>query len=68
MEEEVAVRLEHTDLSRVQGVFDAGRCVATVRSFAQELTVVGGARVRADAITGVTVTPTHPCGAGCSAG
>ncbi|WP_129264825.1 GNAT family N-acetyltransferase [Streptomyces sp. M3] len=58
-EEEVAVRLEHTDLSRVQGVFDAGRCVATFRSFAQELTVVGGARVRADAITGVTVTPTH---------
>ncbi|MFJ8858750.1 GNAT family N-acetyltransferase [Streptomyces sp. NPDC102451] len=58
-EEEVAVRLEHTDLSRVQGVFDAGRCVATFRSFAQELTVVGGAKVRADGITGVTVTPTH---------
>ncbi|MFB4422946.1 GNAT family N-acetyltransferase [Streptomyces sp. QL37] len=58
-EEEVAVRLEHTDLSRVQGVFDAGRCVATFRSFAQELTVVGGAKVRADAVTGVTVTPTH---------
>lgn len=58
-EEEVAVRLAHTDLSRVQGVFDAGRCVATFASFAQELTVVGGAKVRADAVTGVTVTPTH---------
>ncbi|MGW0788507.1 GNAT family N-acetyltransferase [Streptomyces sp. NPDC002911] len=58
-EEETAVRLAHTDLARVQGVFDAGRCVATFRSFAQELTVVGGATVPADAITAVTVTPTH---------
>ncbi|MEU5616492.1 GNAT family N-acetyltransferase [Streptomyces sp. NPDC047802] len=58
-EEEVAVRLAHTDLARVQGVFNAGRCVATFRSFAQELTVVGGAKVRADAVTAVTVTPTH---------
>ncbi|WJY32775.1 GNAT family N-acetyltransferase [Streptomyces sp. P9-2B-1] len=58
-EEEVAVRLAHTDLARVQGVFDAGRCAATFRSFAQELTVVGGAKVRADAVTAVTVTPTH---------
>ncbi|MEV5291352.1 GNAT family N-acetyltransferase [Streptomyces sp. NPDC053741] len=58
-EEEVAVRLAHTDLARVQGVFDAGRCVATFRSFAQELTVVGGAKVRADAVIAVTVTPTH---------
>ncbi|MEU9611443.1 GNAT family N-acetyltransferase [Streptomyces sp. NPDC048209] len=58
-EEEVAVRLAHTDLARVQGVFDAGRCVATFRSFVQELTVVGGAKVRADAVTAVTVTPTH---------
>ncbi|MEV5861283.1 GNAT family N-acetyltransferase [Streptomyces sp. NPDC052071] len=58
-EQEVAVRLAHTDLARVQGVFDAGRCVATFRSFAQELTVVGGAKVRADAVTAVTVTPTH---------
>ncbi len=58
-EEEIAVRLAHADLARVQGVFDAGRCVATFRSFAQELTVVGGAKVPADAITAVTVTPTH---------
>ncbi|MFD4692739.1 GNAT family N-acetyltransferase [Streptomyces sp. NPDC058463] len=58
-EEEIKGRLAHTDLSRVQGVFDAGRCVATFRSFAQELSVVGGATVRADAVSGVTVTPTH---------
>ncbi|MFE9910914.1 GNAT family N-acetyltransferase [Streptomyces clavifer] len=58
-EEEIAVRLAHTDLARAQGVFDGGRCVATFRSFAQDLTVVGGATVRADAISAVTVTPTH---------
>jgi len=58
-EEEIAVRLAHTDLARVQGVFDAGRCVATFRSFAQELTVVGGATVPADAVSAVSVTPTH---------
>ncbi|MEU4181344.1 GNAT family N-acetyltransferase [Streptomyces sp. NPDC026589] len=58
-EELVADRLGDVDLSRAQGVFDAGRCVATFRSFAQELTVVGGAALPADAITAVTVTPTH---------
>ncbi|MFD9425226.1 MULTISPECIES: GNAT family N-acetyltransferase [unclassified Streptomyces] len=58
-EEEIAGRLARTDLSRVRGAFDDGRCVATFRSFAQELTVVGGATVPADAISGVTVTPTH---------
>lgn len=58
-EEDVADRLSDTDLTRIQGVFDAGRCVATFRSFAQRLTVVGGATVPADAVTGVTVSPTH---------
>ncbi|MFE3515373.1 GNAT family N-acetyltransferase [Streptomyces sp. NPDC059166] len=57
--EEVEARLARTDLDRTQGVFDAGRCVATFRSFAQELTVVGGARIPSDAVTAVTVTPTH---------
>lgn len=41
------------------GAFDGGRCVATFRSFAQELTVVGGATVPADAVSNVTVTATH---------
>ncbi|THA59456.1 GNAT family N-acetyltransferase [Streptomyces sp. A0958] len=58
-DEEVAGRLAYMDLSRTQGVFDAGRCVATFRSFAQELTVAGGATVPTDAITNVTVSPTH---------
>ncbi|MET8844514.1 GNAT family N-acetyltransferase [Streptomyces rubiginosohelvolus] len=58
-EELVADRFGDADLSRMQGVFDDGRCVATFRSFAQQLTVVGGATVTADAVTGVTVTPTH---------
>ncbi|MFI8996950.1 GNAT family N-acetyltransferase [Streptomyces sp. NPDC053542] len=52
-------RLVGTDLTRTQGAFDGERCVATFRSFAQELTVVGGARVPADAISQVTVSPTH---------
>ncbi|MFI6725039.1 GNAT family N-acetyltransferase [Streptomyces sp. R-74717] len=58
-EHEVASRLPHTDLARTQGAFDGGRCVATFRSFAQELTVVGGATVSADAVSNVTVSPTH---------
>ncbi|GAA2260360.1 GNAT family N-acetyltransferase [Streptomyces atrovirens] len=44
---------------RSLGAFDGGRCVATFRSFAQELTVVDGATVPADAVTNVTVTATH---------
>lgn len=67
-DEEVASRLPHIDLARTQGVFDDRRCVASFRSFAQELTVVGGATVPSDAVTNVTVSPTHPLGAGCSAG
>ncbi|MER7839667.1 GNAT family N-acetyltransferase [Streptomyces sp. NPDC096040] len=44
---------------RLLGAFDGPRCVATFRSFAQELTTVGGASVPADAISNVTVTATH---------
>ncbi|MGW7524725.1 GNAT family N-acetyltransferase [Streptomyces sp. NPDC054783] len=44
---------------RLLGAFDRGRCVATFRSFAQELTAVGGGLVPADAISNVTVSPTH---------
>ncbi|MFJ6572366.1 GNAT family N-acetyltransferase [Streptomyces sp. NPDC091292] len=45
--------------SRTVGAFDGARCVATFRSFAQELTAVGGALVGANAISNVTVTATH---------
>jgi predicted acetyltransferase len=44
---------------RLLGAFDGGRCVATFRSFAQELTAVGGTPVPADAVSNVTVSPTH---------
>uniref|UniRef100_A0AAU2V4V0 GNAT family N-acetyltransferase n=1 Tax=Streptomyces sp. NBC_00003 TaxID=2903608 RepID=A0AAU2V4V0_9ACTN len=49
----------NSDLSRIQGAFDGGRCVATFRSFAQELTTVGGAALPVTAVSGVTVSPTH---------
>ncbi|MFG2679496.1 GNAT family N-acetyltransferase [Streptomyces sp. NPDC048392] len=44
---------------RLLGAFDGDRCVATFRSFDQELTAVGGGLVGADAISNVTVTATH---------
>ncbi|MEV7393494.1 MULTISPECIES: GNAT family N-acetyltransferase [unclassified Streptomyces] len=44
---------------RLLGAFDGPRCVATFRSFTQELTAVGGATLPADAVSNVTVTPTH---------
>src|SRR4051812_24798843 len=47
-----------TDFSRLHGAFDDGRVVATFRSYGTELTVPGGA-VRADAVTNVTVAPSH---------
>ncbi|GAA4912936.1 GNAT family N-acetyltransferase [Streptomyces coeruleoprunus] len=56
---EVAVRAAHWDVSRMQGAFEDGRCVATFRAFAQELTVVGGATVPASAVTNVSVSATH---------
>ncbi|MQS09646.1 GNAT family N-acetyltransferase [Streptomyces alkaliphilus] len=56
---EVPDRLAGMDLSRARGVFDEGRCVATFRSFDQELTAPGGNAVRADAVTAVTVSSTH---------
>jgi predicted acetyltransferase len=58
-DEEVAHRVGYYDFARVQGAYDGGRCVATFRSFEQELTVVGGARLPADAVSAVTVLPTH---------
>ncbi|MFI0736358.1 GNAT family N-acetyltransferase [Streptomyces sp. NPDC021225] len=59
--EEVDIRRSHIgqELDRVQGAFDRGRCVGTFRSFTQRLTAVGGAAVAADAITNVSVSPTH---------
>ncbi|OKI10145.1 hypothetical protein A6A06_05970 [Streptomyces sp. CB02923] len=58
-DEEIEHRRGHYDPDRTQGAYDNGRWVATFRSFPQELTVVGGAWVPADAVTSVTVSPTH---------
>ncbi|MFE2146872.1 GNAT family N-acetyltransferase [Streptomyces sp. NPDC059456] len=60
-ESDLAQRAKHTDPDRTLGAFDhdTGRCVATLRSFAQELTVPGGASVAASAVTNVAVLPTH---------
>jgi predicted acetyltransferase len=58
-EEELEARRERFVPGRYLGAFDGGRCVATFRSFDQELTVVGGARIPADAVSGVTVHATH---------
>jgi predicted acetyltransferase len=60
--DEARARDEHfageMDWARSFGAFDGGRVVATFRSFPTELTVPGGV-VAADAITNVTVAPTH---------
>ncbi|MBC2904076.1 GNAT family N-acetyltransferase [Streptomyces cupreus] len=58
-EEQLAARQPWFVPGRVLGAFDGDRCVATFRSFDQRLTTVGGAPVPADAITNVTVSPTH---------
>ncbi|MCX5227656.1 GNAT family N-acetyltransferase [Streptomyces sp. NPDC006553] len=58
-DEEVADRLPHVDLARTVGAFDGDRIVATFRSFRQEVSTVGGGSLTADAITQVTVSPTH---------
>ncbi|MEU6228717.1 GNAT family N-acetyltransferase [Streptomyces sp. NPDC047042] len=44
---------------RSLGAYDGDRCVATFRSFPQELSVGAGKTVPADAISNVTVSPTH---------
>ncbi|MDX3455370.1 GNAT family N-acetyltransferase [Streptomyces sp. ME02-8801-2C] len=44
---------------RSLGAYDGERCVATFRSFPQELSVGAGTTVPADAISNVTVSPTH---------
>ncbi|MET7810764.1 GNAT family N-acetyltransferase [Streptomyces sp. NPDC005395] len=58
-EEQVEARRRQFVRGRSLGAFDGDRCVATFRSFDQELTAVGGRPVQADAISNVTVTATH---------
>ncbi|MFJ9154658.1 GNAT family N-acetyltransferase [Streptomyces sp. NPDC102270] len=56
---ELEARRSQFASGRILGAFDGDRCVATFRSFAQEVTAVGGRSVAADAITAVSVTATH---------
>ncbi|MFJ3232210.1 GNAT family N-acetyltransferase [Streptomyces sp. NPDC086787] len=58
-QEQVEARRSQFVPGRLLGAFDGGRCVATFRSFDQQVTAVGGASVQADAISNVTVTATH---------
>ncbi|MFE6775963.1 GNAT family N-acetyltransferase [Streptomyces sp. NPDC057702] len=58
-QEEAELRRPGLDLDRTQGAFDDGRCVGCFRSFSQELTAVGGAPVPTNAITNVSIVPTH---------
>ncbi|MFK4099933.1 GNAT family N-acetyltransferase [Streptomyces sp. NPDC019531] len=58
-EAELEARRSQFEPGRFIGAFDGDRCVATFRSFAQEVTAVGGGFVAADAISAVTVTATH---------
>ncbi|WP_406444128.1 GNAT family N-acetyltransferase [Streptomyces sp. NBC_01613] len=58
-ETQLEARRTQFEAARFLGAFDGSRCVATFRSFAQEVTAVGGTLVEADAVSGVTVTATH---------
>jgi predicted acetyltransferase len=49
----------HWDLSRNWAAIEADRIVGTFRSWAGELTVPGCGQVKASAVTGVGVLPTH---------
>ncbi|KNB51409.1 GNAT family N-acetyltransferase [Streptomyces caatingaensis] len=57
--EDVELRRGGIDFSRTQGAFDDGRCVGTFRSFAQRITLPGGAAAPVSAVTNVTVSATH---------
>ena len=47
------------DLARTWGAFDGDTAVGTLRSFATHLTVPGPSPIPANALTNVTVAPTH---------
>jgi hypothetical protein len=47
------------EIDRAIGAFEDGTIVGTFRSFATRLTVPGGARIPVNAVSAVTVRPTH---------
>ena len=56
---DLEMRRPGIDVRRTLAGFDGGAIVSTLRSFATELTVPGGATVPTDAVTAVTTTSTH---------
>lgn len=54
-----AFRGPKMDLERCLAAFDGDRIVGTYRSFPTRLTVPGGARLAVDAVSAVSVRPTH---------
>jgi predicted acetyltransferase len=54
-----AFTLPYQDLTRTWGAFDGATVVGTLRSFASQLTVPGGAIIPSAALTNVTMAPTH---------
>jgi predicted acetyltransferase len=56
---QAAIRREHFDPDRIVGAYEGGTIVGTFRSFASQLTLPGGARVPVNAVSGVSVRPTH---------
>jgi predicted acetyltransferase len=52
-------KLPYVDLDRTWAAFDGPDLVATLRTFGNELTVPGGAQLAVDAVTNVTVLPSH---------
>jgi predicted acetyltransferase len=57
--ESAAWKRPHVDLGRTWAALDGDEIVATLRTFASELTVPGGAIVAADAVSDVTTRATH---------
>jgi predicted acetyltransferase len=54
-----AARRQHMDLDRCLAALDDGTIVGTYRSFPTQLTVPGGVRIDVDAVSAVSVRPTH---------
>jgi predicted acetyltransferase len=52
-------RRPNLDVNRAWAAYDGDRIIATLRTFATELTLPGGAQLPADAVTSVATMPTH---------
>ncbi len=57
--ESVATRLDYTELDRTLATFDGPEIVGTAAAFSHELTVPGGAAIKAGGVSAVTVAASH---------